>query len=424
MLMLSLYLSMNHVLSIPTVITTDNSCGIYQTNVTICDPKGPGPCCSNSVSMNSGWCGSSLAYCAASNCILNCTTTYSLPQITSYTKTFTSITPVATSLSVITTDNSCGYFGSVTVICGQSSPGYCCSNVNGRTGWCGSTIDYCAPANCLFNCSLSVSTTVMALTTTISSLTATVTSTPKISVDGTCGNNVVCPNGGCCSSSGWCGYDEIHCLVSLGCQSQCNFIKSHQVYYSCNTKNHLSLTYDDGPSVYTNDVAIYLNSLGIKATFFMVGQNIMNYQSVVKNVYNLGHTIGIHTYTHPHLTTLDNTTILNELVKTINIITQLTGEIPKYFRPPYSDYNDIVLELAYSVGLNTVLFNLDSGDWQNYNLNYTEPIVLNRLNVLNSVSGVIDIMHDIHETILDLSKYTVNNSRSYQIVDMQTCLGF
>jgi len=334
---------------LPIVITKDNSCGIYSTNITVCDPKGPGPCCSNSVTSSSGWCGSSSAYCLPSNCILNCTTNATI----STTKTNPSV--ISTAL------------------------------------------------------------------TTLTSTTLTSTPTLIISTDGSCGGNVVCPNSGCCSSSNYCGNTQAHC--GLGCQSQCSFVQAHQIYYWCNSKNQLTLTFDDGPSTYTNDVAIYLNSLGIKATFFMIGQNMIQFPDIVKNVFNLGHSIGVHTYTHPHLTILNNSTILSELTQTINYAKQLTGVAPKYFRPPYSDYNNIVLELAYSVGLNTVLFNLDSGDWQNYNLTFTEPLVLNGLTTGSNNGGILDIMHDIHSTVLALTNYTVNNAKNYQIVDLQTCIG-
>jgi peptidoglycan/xylan/chitin deacetylase (PgdA/CDA1 family) len=335
------------VVILPIVITKDNSCGIYSTNITVCDPKGPGPCCSNSVTSSSGWCGSTSAYCSINNCILNCTT-----KVTT-SKAITTVTskPIVTSTST----------------------------------------------------------------------TLTPSPTLIISTDGSCGGNVVCPNGGCCSSSSYCGNTQAHC--GAGCQSQCLFVQAHQIYYWCNSKSQLTLTFDDGPSVYTNDLAVYLNSLGIKATFFMIGQNMVQFPDIVKNVFNLGHSIGVHTYTHPHLTILDNTTILSELTQTINYAKQLTGVAPKYFRPPYSDYNNIVLELAYSVGLNTVLFNLDSGDWLNDNLTFTEPIVLNGLTTGSINGGILDIMHDIHPTILELTKYTVNNAKNYQIVDLQTCIG-
>lgn len=326
--------------------------------------------------------------------------------------------------TVLTTDNSCGIFTNKIVICGGPPNGPCCS----QYGWCGSTNAYCG-TGCILNCTAvkttSIKTTSISKTTTkISATTSTISSPTSslISTDGSCGGNVICPNSGCCSSSGYCGNTQAHCSVAFGCQSQCSFVQAHQLYYWCNNFNQLTLTFDDGPSIYTNDVAVYLNSLGIKATFFMIGQNMVQFPDIVKNVFNLGHSIGVHTYTHPHLTTLDNTTILSELTQTINYVKQLTGVAPKYFRPPYSDYNNIVLELAYSVGLNTILFNLDSGDWENDNLTFTEPLVLNGLIAGSINGGILDIMHDIHSTVLDLTKYTVNNAKNYQIVDLQTCI--
>jgi peptidoglycan/xylan/chitin deacetylase (PgdA/CDA1 family) len=243
--------------------------------------------------------------------------------------------------------------------------------------------------------------------------------TNVISTDGTCGKNVICPNGNCCSADGYCGNSAIHCGV--GCQSQCTFVQSHQLYYWCNSKNDLTLTFDDGPSNYTNDVAIYLNSLGIKATFFMIGQNIIQYPKIVQNVFNLGHSIGVHSYSHQHMSTLNNSTILSELTQTISLIKELTGTSPKY----YSDYNNIVLELAYSVGLNTILFNFDSEDWINDQVSYVKPFILENLTNGNINGGILQILHDIHPNVLELTKYTntVAKNLSYQFVELQTCIG-
>jgi peptidoglycan/xylan/chitin deacetylase (PgdA/CDA1 family) len=367
--MLSLMLFFNYASAavvLPTVLTTDNSCGIFSNKIVVCGGPPNGPCCSQY-----GWCGSTSAYCGT-GCVLNCTTKATTTKVT---------TTKATSSSVIVSPTTSS---SVIVLPTTSS-------------------------------SVIVSPT----TTSLGGVTPSPTN--LISKDGTCGGNVVCPNGGCCSVNGWCGNTQAHC--GLGCQSQCSFVQAHQIYYWCNSKSQLTLTFDDGPSTYTNDVAVYLNSLGIKATFFMIGQNMVQFPDIVKNVFNLGHSIGVHTYTHPHLTALNNATILSELTQTINYAKQLTGVAPKYFRPPYSDYNNIVLELAYSVGLNTVLFNLDSGDWENDNLTFTEPLVLNGLTTGSNNGGILDIMHDIHSTVLALTKYTVNNAKNYQIVDLQTCIG-
>lgn len=358
MLMLFLVNYASAAVVIPTILTTDNSCGIFSNKIVVCGGPPNGPCCSQY-----GWCGSTSAYCGT-GCVLNCTTKATTTKVT---------TTKATSSSVIVSPTT------------------------------------------------SSSVIVLPTTTSLGGVTPSSLPTNLISTDGTCGGNVICPNGGCCSVNGWCGNTQAHC--GLGCQSQCSFVQAHQIYYWCNSKSQLTLTFDDGPSTYTNDVAVYLNSLGIKAIFFMIGQNMVQFPDIVKNVFNLGHSIGVHTYTHPHLSTLNNATILSELTQTINYAKQLTGVAPKYFRPPYSDYNNIVLELAYSVGLNTVLFNLDSDDWQNDNLNNTEPIIFSGLTTGSINGGILDIMHDIHPTILELTKYTVNNAKNYQIVDLQTCIG-
>ncbi len=250
-----------------------------------------------------------------------------------------------------------------------------------------------------------------------------------ISIDNQCGTSptaiTVCPNHQCCSMHGWCGSTVEYC--GAGCQSQCNstntIISQPITFYSCVNNKHIHLTYDDGPSIYTNSIATYLYRVGIKATFFILGKNIAGYEQVIRNMKKFGHNIEVHTWNHPYMTQLSDTEILNELVQTKNIVYQLTGYTPIYWRPPYLDIDNRVNSLAHSVQLNNIMLNMDTNDWKNYRLNVTRPAVRNLLT--NANNGLICLMHDRYPTTLDLTRYTVLQARKlqYTFVNIKTCLG-
>jgi peptidoglycan-N-acetylglucosamine deacetylase len=126
----------------------------------------------------------------------------------------------------------------------------------------------------------------------------------------------------------------------------------------------VALTFDGGPSGFTPKIEHILQRKGgIKATFFWVGSRISGYEKVVRRVNRRGHEIANHSWTHTHLTRLSAGAIHSQLARTNRRLTQLTGERPTLFRPPYGDLNRRVRRIARGLGLRTVLWGADSIDW-------------------------------------------------------------
>ncbi|KII95173.1 carbohydrate esterase family 4 protein [Plicaturopsis crispa FD-325 SS-3] len=129
----------------------------------------------------------------------------------------------------------------------------------------------------------------------------------------------------------------------------------------------IGIGFDDGPLPQsTPDLEAFLAANGQKATHFMIGQNILNNPSEFSVAANTNKDdIAVHTWTHPYMTTLDNTALLGQFGWTVEIIHNSTGGlIPKYWRPPYGDVDNRVRAVAKEVfGLTTVVWNQDSGDW-------------------------------------------------------------
>lgn len=153
----------------------------------------------------------------------------------------------------------------------------------------------------------------------------------------------------------------------------------------------IALTFDDGPSGYTNGLLDGLAARNVKVTFFMLGMCAQSYPSVVRRAYNEGHQIAQHTYDHPALTTKSNEQIAWQLQKTDSILDNILGEDNDYLlRTPYGDYNDRVLS---QIGSPNIVWSVDSCDWQLLNAEKVCNQIVN-----NAFDGAIVLVHDIHRT--------------------------
>ncbi|KAK7058333.1 chitin deacetylase [Paramarasmius palmivorus] len=124
----------------------------------------------------------------------------------------------------------------------------------------------------------------------------------------------------------------------------------------CPTKNTWGLTYDDGPSFYTPNLLQYLDEQKLHATFFVVGSRVISFPATLQTEYMSGHQIGVHTWSHPPLTTLTNDEIIAELGWTKKAIQDVLGVTPNTMRPPYGDIDDRVRAISLAMGLVPVMW--------------------------------------------------------------------
>jgi peptidoglycan-N-acetylglucosamine deacetylase len=125
----------------------------------------------------------------------------------------------------------------------------------------------------------------------------------------------------------------------------------------------VALTFDDGPGQYTSQVLELLHSYGVQATFFSIGQHVMQLSASLREELAEGNAIGNHTQTHPHLTALSPSAIFQELREAQDTIFAASGTRPTLFRPPYGEYNEEVLAAANRLGLTLVTWSAAADDW-------------------------------------------------------------
>lgn len=161
----------------------------------------------------------------------------------------------------------------------------------------------------------------------------------------------------------------------------------------------IALTFDDGPSKYTEELIEYLHENDCKATFFVLGNKVKDYSEVLKKSISYGNEIGNHSYNHKWLIKLKKEEMIEQIEKTNNLIYEYTGYIPTSIRPTYGSVNSTLKNIT---DLNITLWNVDTLDWK-----YKSPIKIANRATKNLKDGNIILMHDIYKRTLDAVKKIV-----------------
>jgi len=139
---------------------------------------------------------------------------------------------------------------------------------------------------------------------------------------------------------------------------------------------------------YLDPILDILKQYQVKATFFVDGSWLKENPEMAKRMVSEGHEIGNHAYSHPQMSKLTDERIKEEIVRTEKLISEITGNSSTYFAPPSGDYNQRVVDIAYELNLTTVLWTLDTIDWQKP----TKETILNRI-IPNVENGNLILLH-------------------------------
>ena len=114
------------------------------------------------------------------------------------------------------------------------------------------------------------------------------------------------------------------------------FLYSNRLWSGPASERKISLTFDDGPVPGITDwVLKELEKRGLKATFFMVGDNVRKYPALAQSVLEAGHQLGNHTYLHLSGWKTSTQNYLVDVASCDAILADTVGETPRFFRPPY-----------------------------------------------------------------------------------------
>ena len=158
------------------------------------------------------------------------------------------------------------------------------------------------------------------------------------------------------------------------------------------TSRYVALTFDDGPSgKYTRALLDGLYDRGAKATFLLCGYRIVNYPDITQRIFEEGHEIGYHGFSHNPMQGMSRRCIAQELLDTQALLPD--GCKPAFLRPPGGFSSDAVRQVAEARGLAILHWSVDPEDWATHNTAAIEKAVLERVK-----DGDIILLHDMSDS--------------------------
>lgn len=175
--------------------------------------------------------------------------------------------------------------------------------------------------------------------------------------------------------------------------SQDYYFNDDGSYNASEKRPMIALTFDDGPGEYTSELLDCLEENNAHATFFMLGQNVQNYQDDVKRMLELGCEIGNHSWDHANMYELSLDSVVKEFNDADQALIDACGQASTVVRAPYGNANEDIMN---AVGKPFFMWSLDSLDWKykDVDLDY-KSIMQDNSSVIKD--GTIILMHDIHE---------------------------
>jgi peptidoglycan-N-acetylglucosamine deacetylase len=178
---------------------------------------------------------------------------------------------------------------------------------------------------------------------------------------------------------------------------------------------YIAMSFDDGPSAAnTPRLLDILKQRNIKATFFLIGQNVASNPDIVRRILADGHEIGNHSWTHPQLSKLSDDRVTAEITKTQDAIKEASGFTPTILRPPYGAITARQREWIESkFGLSIILWSIDPFDWKRPGASVITQRILSQVR-----PGAIILSHDIHKQTVDAMPATLDGliAKGYKFV--------
>lgn len=185
----------------------------------------------------------------------------------------------------------------------------------------------------------------------------------------------------------------------------------------------IAMTFDDGPHPsLTPRLLDTLASLGVRATFYLIGNRVRQWPKIAERIAAEGHEIGNHSWSHPFLNRYGDTAMMREIDTTTLAIFDATGRAPVTFRPPYGAFTARQRRVLHeSRRLPTVLWSVDPRDWRRPGASVVSQRILR-----GTRPGAIILSHDIHRGTVAAMPHTLGQllQSGYQFQTISQILGW
>lgn len=162
---------------------------------------------------------------------------------------------------------------------------------------------------------------------------------------------------------------------------------------------------------YLPEILKTLKKYDLQTTFFLDGSWVKNNPNLAMMLYEEGHEIGNHAYSHPNMSKLTIARMDEEIVKTNQAIQATIDVTPEWFAPPSGDFNDTVVKQAANQGMKTVLWSVDTIDWRKPHPTEMVDRVLSKVH-----NGAMILMHPTEPTTKGLESLIIGiREKGYKI---------
>jgi len=168
---------------------------------------------------------------------------------------------------------------------------------------------------------------------------------------------------------------------------------------------YIAMTFDDGPSAtLTPKLLDLLAAHHIKATFFVIGENVAEHPEIVARAAREGHEIGNHSWSHPNFGKMSDQAVRSQLLRTDDAIKNAAGTHPTLMRPPYGSITPREKHWIHDeFGYRVILWDVDPYDWKR-----PGPAVVRNRILKETQPGSIVLSHDIHPGTIEAMPSTLD----------------
>jgi peptidoglycan/xylan/chitin deacetylase (PgdA/CDA1 family) len=185
---------------------------------------------------------------------------------------------------------------------------------------------------------------------------------------------------------------------------------------------YIAMTFDDGPSpVLTPKLLDLLAEYHIKATFFVIGENVAEHPEIVARAVHEGHEVGNHSWSHPNFGRMSDESVRLQLKRTDDAIRSAAGIRPVLLRPPYGSITARQKQWIHAeFGYNIILWDVDPLDWKR-----PGPTTIFSRILKQTRPGSIVLSHDIHPGTIEAMPATLSQleAKGFKFVTVSELIG-
>jgi peptidoglycan/xylan/chitin deacetylase (PgdA/CDA1 family) len=152
----------------------------------------------------------------------------------------------------------------------------------------------------------------------------------------------------------------------------------------------VALTFDDGPDPDGTPLLLdALDAAGVRATFFLVGEQLMRHHAIAREAAQRGHELALHCFAHVRHAELPGRAAADDIARAVGTFEAAVGRRPRFYRPPYGQFNEASYAACADLGVEPVYWSAWGLDWETLGPDRIADIVARDLD-----DGAIVLLHD------------------------------